>query len=84
MTMNLKGVTSCLGYAQDDTISAASYLPSIPTKDPVTGEAMKPTIATMARRRQRLSACFCRQKRRSFMTVISTRSSLSKPRPARC
>lgn len=45
MTINLKGVTSCLGYGQDTTLSTASNLPSIPTKDPVTGLSVKPTIA---------------------------------------
>ncbi len=44
MTMNLKGVTSCLGYAQDADLSAASNLPSIPTKDG-SGLNAKPTIA---------------------------------------
>jgi hypothetical protein len=46
MTINLKGVTSCLGYAQDATISAASNLPSIPTKDKQ-GNKQQPTIAAI-------------------------------------
>lgn len=46
MTINLKGVTSCLGYAQDTSISAASNLPSIPTTDK-NGNKQAPTIAVI-------------------------------------
>lgn len=44
MTVNIKGVTSCLGYAQDPTISSATGLPSIPTTDKL-GNAIMPRIA---------------------------------------
>lgn len=46
MTINLKGVTVCLGYAQDTSISTASNLPSIPTTDKQ-GNKQAPTIAVI-------------------------------------
>lgn len=42
--MSLKQTTSCLGYQQITSLSASTGL-TVPEKDPVTGEKVKPTRA---------------------------------------
>lgn len=44
MTINIKGVTTCLGYQQITSLSSAQGL-TVPDKDPVTGLLMDPTVA---------------------------------------
>jgi len=44
MSMNLKAITSCLGYQQITSLSSAQSL-TVPQVDPVTGLNIKPTIA---------------------------------------
>lgn len=44
MAINLKAITSCLGYQQISSLSTAVGL-TVPSKDPVTGLNVMPTIA---------------------------------------
>jgi len=44
MAINLKAITSCLGYQQITSLSSAQSL-TVPQFDPVTGLNVKPTIA---------------------------------------
>lgn len=44
MAINLKAITSCLGYQQIASLSSAQSL-NVPTVDPVTGLNAKPSIA---------------------------------------
>ena len=44
MAINLKAITSCLGYQQISSLRAATGL-TVPSKDPVTGLNVMPTIA---------------------------------------
>ena len=44
MAINLKAITSCLGYQRISSLSSATAL-TVPTVDPVSGLNAKPTIA---------------------------------------
>lgn len=44
MAINLKAITSCLGYQQITSLSSAQSL-TVPSVDPVTGLNVMPTIA---------------------------------------
>ena len=44
MAINLKAITSCLGYQQITSLSSAQAL-TVPSVDPVTGLNVTPTIA---------------------------------------
>ena len=44
MALNLKAITSCMGYQQITSLSSAQSL-TVPQVDPVTGLNAKPTIA---------------------------------------
>jgi hypothetical protein len=44
MAINLKAITSCLGYEQITTLSSSVGL-TVPSKDPTTGLNVMPTIA---------------------------------------
>lgn len=44
MAINIKAITACLGYQQITDLTSTVAL-TVPTKDPVTGLNVKPTIA---------------------------------------
>lgn len=53
MAMNVKAITSCLGYQQITSLSAAAGL-TVPTKDPVTGANVKANFALITAETQDL------------------------------
>lgn len=53
MAMNVKAITSCLGYQQITSLSAAAGL-TVPTKDPVTGANVKANFALITAEAQDL------------------------------
>lgn len=53
MAMNVKAITSCLGYQQITSLSSATNL-TVPTKDPATGANVKANFALITAEAQAL------------------------------
>lgn len=53
MAMNIKAITSCLGYQQITSLSSATGL-TVPTKDPSTGANVKANFALITAEAQNL------------------------------